>query len=156
VNLVKTPSPMNTLRTLHSATRIGGGGLILIVGGLDQNSNPLSSAELYDPASGTFTTIAAHLSVARYSHGAIMTAGGSILIIGGLGGVGDYLASVEVFTPGQNPAVTGTFTTAAGGLSTARASMNAELLPDGTILVSGGQDSGDAALALAEVYGPGI
>jgi len=157
MNLISSPGPMNTLRTLHSATRLGGSGLILITGGLDQTGNPLASAELYDPATGVFTTLAGALNTARYGHAAIMTAAGSVLIIGGQGAGAVYLASVEVFTPGgANPAVTGAFTTAANGLSTARANMAAELLPDGRILVTGGADSGDAALALAEVYAPGI
>ena len=59
MNLTKTPSPMNTLRTLHSATRFGGGGAILIVGGLDQNGNPLASAEIFYPATGAFVALAA-------------------------------------------------------------------------------------------------
>ncbi len=156
MNLISTPGLMNTLRTLHSATRLGGSGLILIVGGLDQNGNPLASAELYNPATGTFTMLGPALSTARYGHKAVVTAGGSVLIIGGQGAGAAYLASVEVFMPGANPAVTGAFTPAANGLSSARANIATELLPDGTILVTGGADSGDAALALAEVYSPGI
>jgi|SRR5271166_644839 len=159
MNLVTAaqPSAMNTLRKLHSATRLGGSGLILIVGGLDQNGNPLASAELFDPATGVFTTIAGALNTARYGHAAIVTPGGAVFIIGGQGAGGAYLANVEIFQSGSGrPEVTGTFTTASSGLSSARASVAAEILANGLILVTGGDDSGDAALATAEVYSAGI
>jgi len=157
MNLIKTPSPMNTLRTLHSATRFGGGGAILIVGGLDQNGNPLASAEIFYPAQGIFVALAGALNTARYDHAVIVTANGAVLIFGGIGAGMTYLASVEIFTPGAGrPEVTGTFTTALSGLSTARAGMKAEMLAGGGILVCGGQDGSDQALALAEIYTPGI
>jgi hypothetical protein len=157
MNLLSTPSPMNTPRTQHSATRLGGGGLILIVGGLDASSNPLATAELFNPATGLFVALTGQLNTARYNHRAIMTGNGAILIIGGQGAGAAYLESVEIFMAGSGrPEVTGTFTTALSGLSTARANMATELLASGAILVTGGADSGDAALALAEIYNAGI
>ncbi|MGC1401092.1 hypothetical protein [Candidatus Binatus sp.] len=157
MNLTKTPSPMNTLRTLHSATRFGGGGAILIVGGLDQNGNPLASAEIFYPATGAFVALAGQLNTPRYDHAAIVTANGAVLIFGGIGAGMTYLASVEIFVPGSGrPEVTGTFAIASGSLSTPRAGMKAEMLSAGGILVTGGQDGSDQALALAEIYTPGI
>lgn len=47
----------------------------------------------------------------------------------------------------------GTWTTT-GSLNTARAAHTATLLPDGEVLVAGGQDSSGAALATAELYNP--
>ncbi|MGB3551251.1 MAG: kelch repeat-containing protein [Candidatus Binatus sp.] len=156
MNLISS-SNMNTPRTQFSATRLGGSGKILIVGGLDADGNPLASAELYDPSTGVFTTIAGALNTARYGHVGVATVGGAIFIIGGQGAGGGYLASVEMFGSGSGrPEVTGTFTTASNGLSSARANMAAELQANGEILIVGGADSGDAALALAEVYAPGI
>jgi Kelch motif len=153
MNLVATQA-MNTARTAHSATRLGG--LILIVGGVDADGNPLASAELFNPAAGTFTALANGLATARYNHAAVVTANGAILIIGGQGAGGAYLDSVEIFQAGERPAVTGKFVAASAGLSSARASMAARLLADGRILVTGGADSGDAALTLSEIYSPGI
>ncbi len=148
---------MNTGRAQFSATRLGGSGQILIVGGLDQNGNPLASAELYDPATGVFTTIAGALNTARYGHVGVAMVGGTIFIIGGQGAGGGYLASVEIFKSGSGrPEVTGTFTTASNGLSSPRGNIAGELQADGRILITGGADGGDAALALAEVYSPGI
>ncbi len=156
MNLITTPSAMNVKRTQHSATRLGGGGLILIVGGLDQNGDPLASAELFNPATGVFTALAASLATARYGHAAIVTSNGAVFLIGGFGAGAAYLASVEVFSPGSRPETTGTFATASTGLSSARANMRAALMADGRILITGGADSGDAALNLAEIYAPGI
>lgn len=156
MNLISTGA-MNTKRTQFAAARFGGGGQILVIGGLDQNGNPLASAELFNPATGAWTTLAGALNVARYNHAAIMTANGAVLVIGGQGAGAAYLASVEIFMPGSGrPEVTGTFTTALSGLSTARANMVATLMPSGQILVSGGTDSGDAALNVSESYSTGI
>jgi Kelch motif protein len=157
VNLIKTPSPMNTLRTLHTVVRYGGGGPILIVGGLDQNGNVLGSAELFYPATGVFVALAGQLNTPRYDAAAVVTANGAIFIFGGIGAGITYLSSVEIFVPGSGrPEVTGTFAVASGCLSTPRAGMKAEMLAAGGILVTGGQDGSDQALALAEIYAPGI
>jgi hypothetical protein len=148
---------MNTKRTNFAAVRLGGGGAILVIGGLDQNGNPLASAELFNPATGAWTTLAGALNVARYNHTVVMTANGAILVLGGQGAGAAYLASVEIFTQGAGrPEVTGTFTTALNGLSSARANMAAALMPDGRILVAGGADGSDAALNLSESYSAGI
>ncbi len=154
MNLISTLA-MNVARTRHSLTRIGAGGFLLAVGGMDSDGNALSSAELFNPATQSWTTLSGQLNQARCDHAAIMTAGGAIFIIGGLSGVGDYLSSVEIFTPGAAPATTGAFATASTGLSSARAGMRAELLPDGRILVTGGE-AGAGAISLGEVYAPGI
>lgn len=157
MNLIQTPSAMNTLRTLHSATRLGAGGAILVLGGIDQTGTPLASAEIFYPATGLFVACAGQLNAARYDHVAVVTAGGAVLIFGGIGAGVTYLSSVEIFVPGSGrPEVTGTFVIASGSLSTARAGMKAEILPNGGVLVTGGQDGSDQALALAEIYTPGI
>ena len=155
MNLISS-SNMNTPRKQFSATRLGGSGLVLVVGGLDADDNPLASAELFDPASGVFTTIAGALGTARYGHVGVASVGGAIFVIGGQTIAGVYLASVEIFKSGSGqPAVTGTFTTAAVGLASARGNISAELLASGLILITGGE-AGAGAISLAEVYSPGI
>ena len=151
MNLVTTPSAMNTPRTLHTLTRFAGG-FLLACGGLDADGNVLATAELYNPAAGTWTTLSAELNTPRYGHAAVATANSALLLIGGQTTGGGFLASVEVFMIPFGPPTAGTFSPASHGLSSARANMAVELLPDGTFLISGGADSGDAALALAEVY----
>ena len=148
---------MNVQRTNSAAVKLGGGGAILVIGGLDQTGTPLASAELFNPATGTWTMIAGALNTARYNHAAVMTANGAILVIGGQGAGAAYLSSVEIFSSGSGrPEITGAFAAAGTGLSSARANMAAALLADGRILVAGGADSGDAALCLAEIYSAGI
>ena len=148
---------MNTKRTNFAAVKIGGSGATLVIGGLDQAGTPLASCELFNPATGTWTTIAGTLGTARYNHVAVVTSNGAILVIGGQGAGAAFLSSVEIFSSGSGrPEITGTFATASNGLSSARANMAATLLPSGLILVAGGADSGDAALSLAEIYSAGI
>jgi WD40 repeat protein len=103
----------------------------------------------YDPATGTFTETG-RLSVARVSHWATLLPTGQVLIAGGSGAafyVGG-LSSAELYDP-----VTGTFTPT-GNLTTERLAHKATLLPNGKVLITGGQDSQHRKLAGAELYDP--
>jgi hypothetical protein len=64
---------------------------------VDNSSVSLASAELYDPAIGTFSA-AGSLAVGRYSHTATLLSDGSILIVGGVGDSG-VVASAELWRP---------------------------------------------------------
>ena len=46
---------MSTQRHRHTATFRRKNGLVLMAGGIDSDYNALASAELYNPATGTFT-----------------------------------------------------------------------------------------------------
>jgi hypothetical protein len=116
-------------------------GRILVAGGT--NGTVLSSAEIYDPATGTFSPTGSMLT-ARAAAAAAPLPDGRVLIAGGFG-VGN-LASAEIYDP-----VSGTFS-ATGSLVTARQSTAAAPLPDGRVLVAGG--FGAAALASAELFDP--
>jgi hypothetical protein len=58
-------------------------GKVLVVGGY--NGSYLSSAELYDPVTGTWTATGA-LSTARRSHAATLLPNGKVLVAGGWNG----------------------------------------------------------------------
>jgi hypothetical protein len=122
----------------------GNTGLNLLAGPLD----PTATAELYDPATGTFSPTTGEMTEARSGHAATLLDLGSssapgygkVLIVGS----GDPTAEL------YNPA-TGTFA-ATGSLNHARLSPTATLLNTGMVLVVG--DSTSANDASAELYNP--
>jgi hypothetical protein len=139
---------MTTARTLHTATLLPGG-KVLVTGGLSSHAaaSELASAELYDPTSNQFTATANAMGAARYWHAAALLPGGKVLVAGGYGTGGGALASADVFDP-----ATGQFT-ATQAMTTARYAHSATLLATGQVLVAGGY--GSTFLATAELYDPG-
>jgi len=107
-------------------------GRVLIVGGGDGESagrRALTSAEIFDPASASFTTTGS-LTQRRYKHGAVALPSGDVLIIGGSDerDYGGKLRSVERYD-----AASGRFH-AAGSLASARFK-----LADGVLLIAPGR-----------------
>jgi hypothetical protein len=98
---------MNAARYAHTATILGSG-KVLVAGGFLCTKpgyyDAIASAELYDPASGTFTATGS-LSAERVYHTAAMLPNGKVLLAGGVGLSGGELASAELYDP-----VTGRFT----------------------------------------------
>ena len=136
-------SPPHAL--FHTATLLPNG-KVLVAGGYDGNSVALASAELYDPASGTWTATGS-LATARDGHTATLLPNGKVLVAGGLDSSQVAFASAELYDPAS-----GTWT-ATGSLATARYIHTATLLPNGKVLVAGGLTAA-ALLASAELYDP--
>jgi hypothetical protein len=113
-------------------------GTVLVTGGFG-NSENLASAELYDPASGTWATTGS-LNTARYLHTATLLPNGKVLVAGGAHSFSS-LARTELYNP-----VNGTWTTI-GSLNTARYGHTATLLSNGELLVAGGFKFGYLASA---------
>jgi len=113
-----------------TATRLSNG-QVLIAGG-SNSSGLASTAELYDPSTGTFK-LTGSLNTPRFGHAATLLPTGEVLIAGGTNG--NYLASAELFNPS-----TGTFTPT-GGMKTTRQFFTATLLSNGEVLVAGGENT---------------
>ena len=137
---------MSVARSDATATLLNNG-MVLIAGGM-ASGNYLSEAELYNPASGTFT-VTGSLNAARELHSATLLNNGMVLIAGGYNASG-FLGSAELYNP-----ATGTFTVT-GSMSTPRRFAPTILLQDGTVLIAGGAGATDPlqALASAEIYDP--
>jgi hypothetical protein len=139
---------METERAAHTATLLANG-KVLITGGFNNTGN-LATAEIYDPATGTFTSTGAMIA-SRSLHTATLLANGpaatngKVLITGGSDDLGDDIdfTTAELFDP-----TTGTFT-ATGAMKEKRAEHTATLLANGKVLVAGG-----TADNVAELFDP--
>ena len=72
---------MGTARDAHTATLLPSG-QVLVAGGSNLTDRYLSSAELYDPATGTWTATGS-MGTAREDHTATLLPSGQVLVAGG-------------------------------------------------------------------------
>ncbi len=135
---------MSAKRAAHTATLLPNG-KVLIAGGFVGDGGGLSSAEVFDPTTNTFTS-AENMTAARAGHTATSLPNGKILIAGGYNG--NYLGSAELYDP-----ATGKFTSA-GKMVTPRSGHVATLLNDGKVLLVGGVGTGWTFLSDAELFDP--
>ena len=123
-------------------------GEVLITGGNNGTSTDVAGGELYNPATGIFTTTGS-LNTARDAQAAVLLENGTVLIAGGeIQTYGTPLASTEIYDP-----ATGTYTLGAS-LSTVRVAPAAALLGNGNVLVAGGMGANGTLLSSAELYTP--
>jgi large repetitive protein len=143
---------MTTKRSYYTATLLRNGEVLLVGGEYTElngsiiSVRPLNAADVYNPATGTFTAAPGHMNHTRLNHTATLLPDGNVLIAG-TDGAYYSLNYAELYNP-----ATGYFT-ATGNMTTARADHTATLLPDGKVLVAGGSD-GYNYLSNAEVYDP--
>lgn len=133
-------------------------GDVLITGGSNnlENNGPNQGAQLYSPATGSFTNTGSPL-LALWGNTATTLSSGMVLLAGGMAcpsdpncqdGVSDYIDTAELYNP-----ATGEFTYTAGHMNVARTGHAATLLPSGEVLITGGSGYG-GPFSSAELYNP--
>jgi hypothetical protein len=132
---------MGGVRGRHTATLLSNGKVLAAGGNNGATDGVIASAELYLPASGTWTATGS-LAVARQDHTATLLPNGKVLAAGG-----NYLASAELYD-----LASGTWT-ATGSMANARFAHTATLLSNGKVLVAGGGGP-NGFVAPAELYDP--
>ncbi len=133
---------MSSPRWAHTATLLSSG-KVLIVGGSTYNTEGdfLASAELYDPATGSFSPTGS-MPGPRIGHTATLLTSGKVLIAGGVGAPFESdLASAELYEP-----ATGSFSPI-GSMTMVRSGYTATLLQSGRVLIAGGDSNGTVAWA---------
>jgi flagellar hook assembly protein FlgD len=147
-NTFSTTGAMNAGRHIHAAALLANG-KVLLTGGYSSGA-PVSSAEIYEPATGKFSATGSMSSAGAYPK-TILLWNGKVLVTGGYDGNTPVLSS-ELYDPAF-----GQFSVS-GPMSTRRlGGHTATLLPDGKVLVAGGDEYGNNnALYTAEVYDPAI
>jgi Bacterial Ig-like domain (group 2)/Galactose oxidase, central domain len=151
---------MSEARGAHTATLLSTGKVLIVGGGNTGGDEPpfagdgSAKAEVYDPATGTFTPTA-KLSTARIGQTATLLLDGKVLIAGGV--TSDSSGPLATATAELYDPLTGAFTVV-GTMTAPRAGHTATLLPDGKVLITGGLT--DSSLAgrdgtdTAEIYDP--
>jgi N-acetylneuraminic acid mutarotase len=124
---------------------------VLVIGGRAGSTplQPLATAELYDPASNSWS-LAGKMSVARTGHTATLLPGGQVLVTGGFApSGGKTLASAEIYDPLSNA------WSPVASMTVGRAGHVAALLQSGSVLVVGGTiaaSGSSSILASSEVF----
>jgi len=146
VPLTFYPGPnLNVARSWHTATLLPDGRVLIAGGNTGWGGSPLASAEIYDPATKTFT-LTGNMHVARDAHVAALLADGTVLVAGGYSS-GSFVGA-ELFNP-----TNGTFTSVSN-LNNWHVDGTATLMQDGRVLVEGNDYYG--TYAAAEIYVPAL
>ena len=145
---------MNTARGYFSAIKLLSG-QVLVAGGYDGSILGLpfiASAEIYHPASATWTPVAP-MEYAVAASAAVRLANGNVLMAGGVGTLPQASSAAEIYHPKTNT------WTATGSLNIPRdEDLVTALLPGGRVLVAGGYVPAAAPpftpLASSEIWNP--
>jgi N-acetylneuraminic acid mutarotase len=147
---------MTTNRANQTATLLPNGKVLIVGGtrslGVPPASTALSTAELFDPNTGTWTSTGA-MNYARENHTATLLPNGQVLVAWGDGGINSQglasvIAACELYDPStQIWTSVGTYP-----VSVIRHLHTATLLPNGKVLMAGGLNYQGTLLSSVELY----
>ncbi|MDQ3098811.1 MAG: hypothetical protein M3Q44_03625 [bacterium] len=137
----------------HRATLLPNGNVV--ISGGTNGTGPLSSAEIYDDATGTWSS-ASIMVQKRSMFSLTLLPNGKILAVGGCiagnctAGSANRTSTAEIFDPLKN-----SWTSTAGSLVLGvRSEHSASLLPSGKVVIHGGTTDGTTFLSTSEIYDP--
>jgi N-acetylneuraminic acid mutarotase len=148
---------LNGVRKGHAAVLLPmGRGAVLVVGGVGEDAaTALATAELYDVASNDWAATGPLAQPREGLTATLATKDGNVLACGGYystrrdTGIGFVLPSeAERYDPGAKR------WGMAGTMAQGRVAHTATVLPDGRVLIAGGQAGDGSYLATAELYNP--
>jgi hypothetical protein len=165
-NAFTATGAMALARAGHAAARLGDG-RVLVAGGTTTLADPVqalanaqASAEIYNPATGTWSAAPA-IASRRLAPALTALADGRVLLSGGFEVQVVFGLPIPIGSVAACQVFNGSTWSAAGAMRQARAThtFNTVLLGDGRVLVTGGASSGPdltqaAPLARAEYYTP--
>jgi large repetitive protein len=150
---------MHIARGQYSVTLLSSGKVLVSGGICSYSEEPVTNntgkvvylpvyalpAELYDPATGKWTTTD-NLNCGHDNHTATLLPNGRVLIVGG--GISTNLSKAELFDPATGKWIL------TGALNAGRECHTATLLYNGKVLAVGGGNNKEDTLAKAELYDP--
>ncbi len=145
---------MSAPRTGHTATMLADG-KVLVTGGLADYQNPITmfeealdtaqnTAEIYDPATGTWSPTGNTMSSPRTGHGAVTLDDGRILVVAGIAGgffsgfadVPSFTGTADYYDPATN------LFSPAPSLPIGRGFFGLSKAPNGDVVLTGGAFTG--------------
>ena len=153
---------LHEARGLHTATLLPDNKVLIAYGSNSSSYTNatgyvgLSSIEVYDPGTATFTEIVGEDGAGIFGHTATLLPNGKVLLAGGfVNSVWDYGGSTSDNEANLYDSATGVFS-GTGNMTANRGDHTATLLANGKVLIAGGadQDPTGTGLASAELYDP--
>jgi hypothetical protein len=160
-NFVSLGATIDT-RENHTATLLDNG-KVLIAGGASTTGASLpgatnGSAEIYDPdalgGTGMFMAVSDPMGSPRMWHTATKLQDGRVLIAGGRSQQGGPMGTVVTDTADIYDPSTGQFTPTVGTMTVPRERHTATLLPNGSVLIVGGDNDDPNVHSSAEIFNP--
>jgi hypothetical protein len=134
---------MATPRASNTATLLRDGRVLLAGGYPGEGRPPSATAELYDPATGAFTS-ARPMLAGRADHTATLLPDGQVLLAGGTDDQGNVLRTTELFNPA-------TLTFRSGPRMTSPRTAHVAVIDRGAVVLIGGVGTAGRALRTTEV-----